>query len=55
MQKYKPGESSPKTGTFKMVDDKGKTINKVDVQKGQSFPPCPKSSCHYEENSGKEL
>ena len=46
---YKPGETAPKTGSYKMVNEQGKVINTVDVQKGQSFPPCPRSGCHYEE------
>jgi len=49
MQTYKPGEIAPSTATYKMVDENGKTINTVDVQEGQTFPPCPRSGCHYEE------
>lgn len=47
--KHRPGETASKTGSYKMVDENGKTINTVDIKKGETFPPCPKSGCHYEE------
>ncbi len=46
--KYKPGEKAPKTGTYKMVDASGKTVNTVYVDKNDTLPPCFNSSCHYE-------
>jgi len=46
---YRPGDKANKSGQFKMIDEEGNVINIVDVQKGQKFPPCPSSGCHFEE------
>ena len=47
--KFRPGETAPHSGQYKMFDENGEVINIVDLQKGQTFPPTPSSSCYFEE------
>ena len=46
--KFRPGETAPQSGQYKMIDENGEVINTVDLQKGQTFPPTPTSSSYYE-------
>lgn len=48
MQKFRPGELAPKTGSYKIVDKSGKTLYTVDVQKGEHLPPTQSSEWHLE-------
>lgn len=47
--KFRSGETAPQSGQYKMIDENGEVINTVDLQKGQTFPPTPSSSCHFEQ------
>lgn len=49
IMKFRPGETAPHSGQYKMFDENGEVINIVDLQKGQTFPPTPSSSCYFEE------
>ncbi len=46
--KFKSGETAPRSGQYKMIDESGEVINVVDLQRGQTFPPTPSSSCYFE-------
>ena len=46
---FKSGEIAPQSGQYKMIDENGEVLNTVDLQKGQTFPPTPTSSCHFEQ------
>ena len=48
MEKWKPGEVSPKAGSYKVADESGKKVNIAEVDKGQRFPPTQSSKHHYE-------
>lgn len=45
---YQPGEKAPRSGTYKMIDSQGRTVNTVYVHKDDTLPPCVDSGCHYE-------
>jgi len=47
--KFRPGETAPHSGQYKMFDENGEVINIVDLQKGQTFPPTPTNSCYFEQ------
>lgn len=42
------GDIAPKTGSYKVVNSDGKTINVVMVGEGETMPPTECSGCHYE-------
>jgi len=44
MQKLKPGELAPQTGTYNACDNSGKTMYTVDIQEGEHLPPTPANS-----------
>lgn len=49
MQKFKSGQKAPQSGDYKIVNSRGKVIRAgVTVDKGESFPPTPKSGLHFE-------
>lgn len=48
MKKVKSGENAPKSGTYKVVDSKGKTQYTVNVDKGDRMPPTQSSGNHFE-------
>lgn len=48
MGKWNPGDVSPATKTYNVVNKTGKKLNTVDVKKGQRFPPTQSSEYHYE-------
>jgi hypothetical protein len=48
MKRFNSGETAPKSGSYKVVDSKGKTINTVNVQKGQTLPPTQSKDSHFE-------
>ena len=50
--KFRSGETAPHSGQYKMFDENGEVVNIVDLQKGQTFPPTPSSSCHFEPVAG---
>ena len=43
-----PGETAQKSGSYRVVDEKGNVQNTVSVQKGQTLPPTQSSKYHYE-------
>lgn len=48
MQTYKPGESAPQSGDYKIIGSSGNEIRSgVSMQKGESFPPTPESNQRY--------
>jgi hypothetical protein len=48
MRKFNPGENAPQSGTYKVVDQNGKTIYTVEMQEGNRFPPTQSSQHHFE-------
>ncbi len=42
------GDTCPRSGSYKVVDEKGNVINSVYVGKGETMPPTQSSGCHYE-------
>lgn len=48
MQKFKPGELAPKSGTYRVVDQNGNTMYTVDVERGEHLPPTQSSDWHLE-------
>jgi hypothetical protein len=42
------GDTCPKSGSYKVIDKSGKTINNVWVSEGETMPPTQQSDCHYE-------
>ena len=49
MQKFKSGQKAPESGDYKIVGERGKIIRTgVTLEKGESFPPTPKSGLHFE-------
>lgn len=47
-KKFNSGESAPKTGSYRVVDSNGKTVNTVNVQKGNRLPPTQGKNNHFE-------
>lgn len=46
--KLSSGMNAPKTATYKVVDEKGKVVNTVQVKKGSRMPPTQSSKNHFE-------
>lgn len=44
----KPGQTAPKSGSYKVVDNNGTTVNTINVQKGETMPPTQSSQNHFE-------
>ncbi|MBO4989114.1 MAG: hypothetical protein J6D37_02160 [Clostridia bacterium] len=42
------GDRAPKTGSYKVVNADGKTINTIYIGQGETMPPTQMSDCHYE-------
>ncbi|MBQ2711933.1 MAG: hypothetical protein IJF71_00995 [Clostridia bacterium] len=43
-----PGDTAPKTGSYKVVDQYGSVLNTVNVAKGDTMPPTQSAQYHYE-------
>lgn len=50
MMKLQSGEIAPKSGTYKVVNSAGKTVNTVNVEKGETMPPTQSKNNHFEIN-----
>ena len=48
MTKLNPGDNAPKSGTYAILNSKGKKIGTVQVQKGNRMPPTQSSEYYYE-------
>lgn len=48
MMRLNCGDVCPKTGSYKVIDKNGKTVNKIYVGEGETMPPTQESDCHYE-------
>lgn len=48
MKKFNSGETAPKSGSYKVVDSKGKVVNTVNMQKGDTLPPTQGKDNHFE-------
>lgn len=48
MQKLKSGEIAPKSGTYKVVDQKGNVAYTVNMEKGETMPPTQGKQLHFE-------
>ena len=42
------GDTCPKTGRYKVVDENGKVVSSVYVCEGKTMPTTQRSDCHYE-------
>lgn len=47
--RYNCGETAPKTGSYKVVNENGREVNRVYLNEGDTFPPTSCSQCHYED------
>ena len=45
------GDTCPKTGRYKVVDENGNVLSSVYVGEGETMPPTQYSDCHYESES----
>ena len=48
MQKFNPGDVAPETAFYRVVDQNGKTLDKVSVSKGDRLPPTQRKDYYYE-------
>ena len=48
MTKLNPGDNAPRTGTYSILDAKGKKIGSVEVQRGNRMPPTQSSEYYYQ-------
>ena len=48
MMRLHSGDICPKTGTYRVINEDGKTLNSVFVGEGETMPPTQCSSCCYE-------
>lgn len=48
MTKLNPGDIAPKTGHYKVVDKKGRTLDTVSVKQGDRLPPTQSKDYYYE-------
>ena len=48
MTKLNPGDNAPKTGTYAILDGKGKKIGTVEMKKGNRMPPTQSSEYYYQ-------
>ncbi len=49
IMRYNCGETAPKTGSYKVVNENGREVNRVYLNEGDTFPPTSCSECHYED------
>lgn len=42
------GDYAPRSGSYKVVDAQGKTVNTIYIAEGETMPPTQTSGCHYE-------
>ncbi|MBE7090775.1 MAG: YjzC family protein [Clostridiales bacterium] len=49
VMRYNSGETAPKTGSYKVVNENGREVNRVYLNEGDTFPPTSCSQCHYED------
>lgn len=42
------GDYAPRSGSYKVVDRQGKTVNTIYIAEGETMPPTQTSGCHYE-------
>ena len=42
------GDYAPRSGSYKVVDSQGKTVNTTNIAEGETWPPTQTSGCHYE-------
>lgn len=42
------GETAPRSGSYKVVDQNGRTINTVEMEEGDTMPPTQSSQHHFE-------
>ena len=42
------GDTAPKSGQYRVVDEKGRTVNTANVKRGQTLPPTQASGWSYE-------
>lgn len=47
MKSYKPGESAPVSGQYKVIGPKGGDLGEITAIKGNTLPPSPKQNCSY--------
>lgn len=43
-----PGDNAPETAMYSVVDENGRVLDRVEVEKGNRLPPTQSSSYHYE-------
>lgn len=48
MKKINPGDVAPQTGFYRVVDQDGRTLDKVSVTKGDRLPPTQSKDYYYE-------
>ncbi len=48
MTKLNPGDIAPKTGHYKVVDKKGRTLDTISVKQGDRLPPTQSKDYYYE-------
>ena len=48
MKRFNPGDIAPETGFYRVVDQDGKTLDKVSVSKGDRLPPTQSKNYYYE-------
>lgn len=48
MKKFNPGDVAPRTGCYRVTDARGKTLDKISVNKGDRLPPTQSSDYYYE-------
>lgn len=46
--KLNSGETAPKTGSYKVIDQSGNVVNTVYVKEGETLPPTQSSENHFE-------
>ena len=42
------GDYAPRSGSYKVIDAQGKTVNTIYIAEGETMPPTQQSGCHYE-------
>lgn len=48
LKKFNPGDIAPETGFYRVVDQNGRTLDKVSVSKGDRLPPTQSKDYYYE-------
>ena len=41
------GDTCPKTGSYKVINEQGRVVNTVYVGEGETMPPTQYQGCHY--------